>query len=96
MKLYKAIKKVFEDLDLSSMESNLFINALADYEAFQEVPAIKQILKDFVSEGYGVQLKKIICTTNESKDAHFLSLKTKFIHIGSIKRTMTKSFGKYN
>ena len=88
MKLYKAIKKVFEDLGLSSMESNLFINALADYEAFQEVPAIKQILKDFVSEGYGVQLKKIICTTNESKDAHFLSLKTKFIHTNGYKEDL--------
>ena len=41
MKLYKAIKKVFEDLGLSSMESNLFINALADYEAFQEILADK-------------------------------------------------------
>jgi hypothetical protein len=48
MKLYLAIKKVIDELGTEAFRSNMAVNVLADYGAYNDIPAIKQILKDLI------------------------------------------------
>ena len=43
MKLYLAIKKVIDELGIEAFKSNVAVNVLADYGAYNDVLAIKQI-----------------------------------------------------
>ena len=42
MELHLAIKKVVDELGVDMFTSNIFANVLADYGAYQDIPAIKQ------------------------------------------------------
>ena len=89
MKLYLAIKKVIDELGIEAFRSNVAVNVLADYGAYNDIPAIKQILKDLISQGYGNELAAII---NSSVDSHtaikLQAIQTKFIQQNGYKEDL--------
>ena len=80
MKLYLAIKKVIDELGIDVFNSSLAVNVLADYGAYNDIPAIKQILKDLISQGYGNELAAIFNASVDGQTGIKLqALQTKFI-----------------
>lgn len=79
MKLHLAIKKVTNELGVSIFTSNVFANVLADYGAYQEIPAIKQIIKDFIAQGYGENIVNLAKIKDNNCTTKLNSIKSKFI-----------------
>lgn len=52
MNLSQAIKSLVEVKGLSILTSHMVLNILSDYNAFNEFPSSKNILKNVISEGY--------------------------------------------
>ena len=77
MKLHLAIKKVVDELGISIFTSNILANVLADYGAYQDIPAIKQIIKDLVGQGYGEDV--IIVAKGTNCITKLDSIKSKFV-----------------
>ena len=53
MKLQEIIHQVISQFDGSVLGENRFFYLLADYHAFNDYPAMKQVMKDLVFYGYG-------------------------------------------
>lgn len=79
MKLHLAIKKVTNELGVSIFTSNVFANVLADYGAYQDIPAIKQIIKDFIAQGYGENIVNLAKIKENNCTTKLNSIKSKFI-----------------
>ena len=89
MKLYLAIKKVIDELGIEAFKSNVAVNVLADYGAYNDVLAIKQILKDLISQGYGNDLVAIISASVDGQTGIKLqALQTKFIQQNGYKEDL--------
>lgn len=52
MLLHEAIYKAIKDIGISCLSTTIS-NIVADYSGYDDLPATKQVLKDFVSNGYG-------------------------------------------
>ena len=57
MKLYEAIKEIFNQVGYDSIRTPRFINMLSDFSAFKDVPALKYVMSNLV-ERYGRTLYK--------------------------------------
>lgn len=79
MKLYEAINKVIVELGIDIFKSSIVVNVLADYGAYNDTPAIKQILKDLVAQGYGNDIISICSSVDNQTNIKLQSLKAKFI-----------------
>jgi hypothetical protein len=89
MKLYLAIKKVIDELGIDVFKSSVAVNVLADYGAYNDIPAIKQILKDLISQGYGNELAAIINASVDGQTGIKLqALQTKFIQQNGYKEDL--------
>ena len=89
MKLYLAIKKVIDELGIDVFKSSLAVNVLADYGAYNDIPAIKQILKDLISQGYGNELAAIFNASVDGQTGIKLqALQTKFIQQNGYKEDL--------
>lgn len=53
MKLQEIIQKVISQFSCSVLGEKRFFYLLADYHAFDDYPAMKQVMKDLVFYGYG-------------------------------------------
>lgn len=53
MKLHEAMRKVIREFGANLLREERFLNFLADYRAFDDFPAVRQILQSVVSDGYG-------------------------------------------
>ena len=56
MRLHEAMRKVIREFGAAILEEKRFLSVLADYRAFDEFPAVRQILQAVVSDGYGKEL----------------------------------------
>ena len=50
------MRKVIREFGAAILEEKRFLSVLADYRAFDEFPAVRQILQAVVSDGYGKEL----------------------------------------
>ena len=57
--LYKAIRDCISKYGIDIIKSTRLANILADFDAFEEVPATKQVLKAFLISGYGNEVAGI-------------------------------------
>lgn len=58
MTLASAINKAFDSVGVDCIETTI-MNIVADYDGYKQVPAAKQILKEFVSLGYGEKVLEL-------------------------------------
>lgn len=79
MELHLAIKKVVDELGVNIFTSNIFANVLADYGAYQDIPAIKQIIKDLVGQGHGENIISVANAKGTNGITKLDSIKSKFI-----------------
>lgn len=56
MRLHEAMRKVIREFGAAILEEKRLLGALADYRAFDEFPAVRQILQAAVEDGYGKEL----------------------------------------
>lgn len=56
MRLHEAMRKVIREFGAAILEEKRFLSVLSDYRAFDEFPAVRQILQAVVSDGYGKEL----------------------------------------
>ena len=56
MRLHEAMRKVIREFGAAIREEKRLLGALADYRAFDEFPAVRQILQAAVEDGYGKEL----------------------------------------
>jgi len=58
MKLQKALQQIFNQFGDSVLKEKRLANLLSDFMAFEDYPAMQQVMKTLVSEGYGEKLYK--------------------------------------
>ena len=58
MKLHEALRNIFRKFGLEVLEDGRFQGFLADYRAYDEFPAMRQVMKEFSSRGY---LRDLYC-----------------------------------
>lgn len=56
MRLHEAMRKVIREFGAAILEEKRLLSVLADYRAFEEFPAVRQILQAAVEDGYGKEL----------------------------------------
>ena len=56
MKLQDALKRIFREFGMNVLKEKRFVFLLSDYKAFDDYPAVKQIIKAIVDDGYSKEL----------------------------------------
>ena len=51
MKLQDALKRIFREFGMNVLKEKRFVFLLSDYKAFDDYPAVKQIIKAIVMTG---------------------------------------------
>ena len=67
MKLNEAVKQIVTQFGEQTIVEQRLVNLLSDFLAFNDYPAVQQILREFVSHGYANELLDI-CNTYSGKD----------------------------
>ena len=67
MKLDVAIQKVINDFGIEILKESRFVNLLDDYQAFEDMPYAKNILKQIYAENYGAHILNAVQTCDINK-----------------------------
>ena len=59
MKLQDALKKIIREFGMSVLREKRLLFILSDYKAFDDYPAVKQIMKSIAEDGYGKELCRL-------------------------------------
>lgn len=59
MKLQDALKKIIREFGMSVLREKCLVFLLSDYKAFDDYPAVKQIMKSIAEDGYGKELCRL-------------------------------------
>lgn len=59
MKLQDALKKIIREFGMSVLREKRLVFLLSDYKAFDDYPAVKQIMKSIAYDGYGKELCRL-------------------------------------
>lgn len=59
MKLQDALKKIIREFGMSVLREKRLVFLLSDYKAFDDYPAVKQIMKSIAEDGYGKELCRL-------------------------------------
>ena len=66
MKLYKALKDIFDQYGTDMLEKETLVNFLADYRAY-EVKATRRVMQTFLQMGYGSKVLQLDITDAPDK-----------------------------
>jgi TPR repeat protein len=59
MKLQDALKKIIREFGMSVLREKRLVFLLSDYKAFDDYPAVKQIMQSIAEDGYGKELCRL-------------------------------------
>ena len=59
MKLQDALKRIFREFGMNVLKEKRLVFLLSDYKAFDDYPAVKQIIKAIADDGYGKELCRL-------------------------------------
>ena len=59
MKLQDALKKILKEFGMSVLKEKRLVFLIADYKAFDDYPAVKQIMKAIAEDGFGKELCRL-------------------------------------
>lgn len=80
VKLHIAAKDIISQFGKDTIITNKFVNLLSDFNAFNEYPSTKEVLKTFIKEGYSSQLHALLSLSRkefiQSSDFVFKNFKT--------------------
>ena len=80
MKLHEALRKVIRHFGINVIEEKRLMSFLADYKAFDDYPAVKEVIRAIATGDSG----KKICLAADGSDEEFLRL------AGEIKKTLVR------
>ena len=80
MKLYEALRKTIRHFGINVIEEKRLMSFLADYRAFDDYPAVKEVMRAIATGEYG----KKICLAADGSDEEFLRI------AGEIKQTLVR------
>ena len=89
MKLQDALRKVIRQLGVGIIQEKRLISFLADYKAFDDYPAVKEVMRAIATGEYGKELCRL--ATEESDDDYLRfaeSLKETLVRERSFKREL--------
>ena len=66
MKLHEALRNIFRKFGLEVLEDGRFQGFLADYRAYDEFPAMRQVMRSLADGGYGKELGSRIRNGNDA------------------------------
>ena len=66
MKLHEALRNIFRKFGLEVLEDGRFQGFLADYRAYDEFPAMRQVMRSLADGGYGTELGSRIRNGNDA------------------------------
>ena len=66
MKLHEALRNIFRNFGLEVLEDGRFQGFLADYRAYDEFPAMRQVMRSLADGGYGKELGSRIRNGNDA------------------------------
>ena len=66
MKLHEALRNIFRKSGLEVLEDGRFQGFLADYRAYDEFPAMRQVMRSLADGGYGKELGSRIRNGNDA------------------------------
>lgn len=67
MKLQDALKKIIREFGMSVLREKRLVFLLSDYKAFDDYPAVKQIMKSIAEDGYGKELCRLVMDGNSEE-----------------------------
>lgn len=70
MKLQEALKKIFWQFGVVVLQEKRLMALLADFKAFDDYPAVKQVMKAIFDDGYSKELCRLIL--NEDRENFLL------------------------
>jgi hypothetical protein len=59
MKLHDALRKIIREFGVSVLQEKRLVFLLSDYRAFDDFPAMRQVMKAIAEDGYGKELSRI-------------------------------------
>lgn len=73
MILFQAIQKIISDYGADILKERRFVGLLSDYQAFEDLPFAKTILKQMYSSGYEIQLYEAYAAKDKTQIAALIS-----------------------
>ena len=67
MKLQDALKKIIREFGMSVLREKRLLFILSDYKAFDDYPAVKQIMQSIAEDGYGKELCRLVMDGNSEE-----------------------------
>ena len=69
MKFHEALRKAVRQFGINVLQEHRLMSVLADYKAFDDYPAVKEVMKAVFSEGIGKELCRL---ASDGSDAECL------------------------
>lgn len=89
-RLNTGIKAVFDANGIETLRSILLANILADYGAYDEYPATKVILREILSNGWGIQIFDAFKGNSQNPQASIDNLRKSFLEQSNFKEDFVK------
>ena len=92
MKLHEALRKIFKLFGIAVLKEKRLVFLLADYKAFDDFPAMKQVMEAIVTGRYGREL----CLRAADDDSADYELYTDYLRISLVRvQRFRKEFAQY-
>ena len=91
MKLHEALRKVIRHFGVNVIEEKRLMSFLADYKAFDDYPAVKEVMKCIATGDSG----KKICLAADGSDAEFLRLASEIRETLVREKSFKEEFARY-
>lgn len=92
MKLHDALRKIFKLFGIAVLKEKRLVFLLADYKAFDDFPAMKQVMEAIVTGRYGGEL----CLRSADEDSADYELYTEYLRKSLVRvQRIRKEFARY-
>lgn len=91
MKLHEALRKVIRHFGVNVIENRRLMSFLADYRAFDDYPAVKEVMRCLAAGDYG----KRICLAADGSDEEFLRIASEIRETLVREKSFKEEFARY-
>lgn len=67
MKLHEALRKIVRQFGVNVLQEQRLMSLLSDYQAFDDFPAMKAVMKSIADEGHGKELCRLSIDGSDSE-----------------------------
>lgn len=71
MKFHEALRRAVRQFGINVLQEHRLMSVLADYKAFDDYPAVKEVMKTVSSEGHGKELCRLAMDGSDEECLHY-------------------------